>query len=93
MSKLDLMICINGTFEEEKALINKENDEILCKGDYYHDKIDEKIEGFIKGLNYCGYEVIVNEETINPDNELFDSLEFWNENYDDECDYDEDVIQ
>lgn len=33
---------------------------LAMEGDYYHDKIDEKIEGFFLGLDYSGikYEVL-----------------------------------
>lgn len=88
MKKLNLTICTNGTYEEEKALIDKSTKEILCRGDYYHDKIDDFIEGFIYGLNYYGFEVTTNDETINPDNELFEKLEFTNEDCYDENDDD-----
>lgn len=32
---------------------NDEKEEVL-KGDYYHDKIDDKIEGFFEGLEFAG---------------------------------------
>jgi len=81
MKKLNLLVCYNGTFEDEKALLNKDTNEVLCKGDYYHDKINEYIEGFISGLEYCGYEVEKDTIIINPDNELFDKLDFYNDRY------------
>lgn len=28
------------------------NDELVMEGDHYHDKIDDKIEGFLKGLKF-----------------------------------------
>ncbi len=30
---------------------------VVLEGDYYHDKIEEKIDGFVEGLVYVGYEV------------------------------------
>ena len=44
---------INGTYEEEVALIDIETNELLLKGDAYHDKIDKneheyKIEAWYK---------------------------------------------
>ena len=36
---MKLIIFINSTMEDEQALVNSENNEILLKGDYYHDKL------------------------------------------------------
>lgn len=33
------------------------NNKIIKEGDYYHDKINDYIKGFIEGLEYCGNEV------------------------------------
>lgn len=86
MKILNLVKYYNETFEDERALVNKDTGEILCKGDYYHDKIDEHIEGFIRGLKYCGYEVIMDEIDINPDDKLFDKLGFYNDGDYEDCD-------
>lgn len=45
---------------DEKALINADSGEVLLIGDAYHDKIDDRIEGFLQGLDYCekNYEVL-----------------------------------
>ncbi len=40
----------------------KDGKEIILQGDYYHDKIAEKIEGFIEGCFYAGMEVEVGIE-------------------------------
>jgi hypothetical protein len=42
---------------------NDDNAVILC-GDYYHDKIESLIEGFICGLQYCGQGVFVKEISL-----------------------------
>lgn len=94
MKTLNLVKYYNETFEDERALVNKDTGEILCKGDYYHDKINQYIDGFIHGLRYCEYDVITENTIINPKNELFNKLGFYNadadyEDYDDDEDYDE----
>lgn len=79
-----LQIAINSTFEEEKALLNLDNKEVIFRGDYYHDKIDEYIQGFLKGLSYANiqYELLDNA-FITPDMEMFDVCDFVNESYED----------
>lgn len=46
----------------EEARLYDVTDELglTMEGDYYHDKIDEKIQGFFLGLDYSGikYEVV-----------------------------------
>lgn len=37
---------------------------ILEYGDDYHDKGQDKVNGFIDGVKSCGYEVIVNHKRI-----------------------------
>lgn len=31
-----------------------EGDHVILSGDWYHDKIDDQITGFIGGVQYCG---------------------------------------
>ena len=38
------------------------NEKIIFEGDYYHEKVDYKKEGFVEGLRFCGYKVEVIEE-------------------------------
>ena len=72
----------NGTFEDEMALINIEDNEVLIKGDSYHNKIYEQIEGFLLGLSYCNCKYkLVKNKTVNPKDKLFDICEFSNEDY------------
>jgi len=67
---------------DEKALYNINDKEVVMKGDYYHDKIDEKIEGFLKGLEYasmyCQDDFIIakKEEWIDESDDMFDKLYF-----------------
>ena len=71
---------INGTFDEEKALVNMDTKEMILHGNYYDNKIDEYINGFLEGLNYAKvkYELL-ESETITPEYEMFNKCEFWNE--------------
>lgn len=70
----------NATFEEESALINVDTNEVIAKGDYYHDKIDEYIDGILHGLTYAGieYEKLENI-SVTPNMNLFDICDFYNE--------------
>lgn len=54
----------------EKALVD-EYDKTVISGDYYHDKIDEKIEGFLLGLDYAGFKYSVEE--VEKEESLYDS--------------------
>jgi len=74
---MNLTILINDTYEEEKALYDEEKKIIIAKGDYYHDKINEHIDGIIAGIIYCGIEVKVNRKTIKPKDKLFKACEFY----------------
>lgn len=46
------------------TLLNEENIEVMS-GDYYHDKIDDKIDGFFSALDYLGIEYETVTERIN----------------------------
>ena len=78
---MKLRILVNETYDEAKALYNETTNEILLTGDSYHDKIDEYIEGFLKGLQYTNteYELDDEEEYITPNNELFNKCNFIDE--------------
>lgn len=78
---MKLIIFINSTMEDEQALVNLEDNEILLKGDFYHDKIEAQIQGFLKGLKFAEVDFIIEEEIINPDNDMFEKLEFYNDNF------------
>lgn len=46
------------TIEDEIFVMLKDTKgKTVLKGDYYHDKIEDKIDGFVEGLAYVGYEV------------------------------------
>ena len=79
MKKINFIKFINGTLEDEAALYDVNNNEIVIKGDDYHDKIYEKIDGIIQGIKYVGIEVAVEEKIIYPDNEMFNVLDFYEE--------------
>ena len=65
--------------EGEYALIEKDTNKILLKGDYYHDKIYEKIEGFLEGLDYCGVEYKLEFLGLSSDDEMFKTIGFYSE--------------
>ncbi len=48
-------------YDFECALVDEQGN-VLLSGDYYHDKIDSKIDGFILGLKHMGVEVDVSEK-------------------------------
>ena len=77
MKKIKFIKFINGTLENEAALYDVNNNEIVIKGDDYHDKIYEKIDGIIQGIEYVDIEVTVEEKIIYPDNEMFNVLDFY----------------
>ena len=79
MKKIKFIKFINGTLEDEAALYSVSNNEIVIKGDGYHDKIYEKIDGIIQGIEYVGIEVAVEVKIIYPNNEMFNVLGFYEE--------------
>lgn len=79
MKKIKFIKFINGTLEDEAALYDVDNNEIVIKGDYYHNRIYDKIDGIIQGIEYVGIEVAVEEKIIYPDNEMFNVLDFYEE--------------
>lgn len=55
MNKIDdIIIETCSQCGEYKRLIV--NNEVVLEGDYYHDKIDDKIKGFVCALKYLGYD-------------------------------------
>ena len=82
--KRKFIVFRNETFEEEKALVEIVGDmrKIIVKGDYYHDKIDEKIEGFFLALDYLDVEYNLEELSLSSGTPLFEELEFYNDSFD-----------
>lgn len=82
---MKLIIYGNKHYEEEKALVDLDKKKVLLKGDYYHDKIDEKIEGYLQALfDFNIYQQDVSTEWIDYKHELYNFLEFYNEEYDED---------
>ena len=77
---MNLVIYINDTHEEEKALYDLDRGKIVLKGDYYHDKIDYLISGYLMGKDID--EDSIEEIYINSYHELFEELEFYDGNLD-----------
>lgn len=65
MSKINLIHYknIQDSYGEE-ALVNATTNEILLKGDYYHDKISIAIKNFINGLRFANIDFEVEEKTL-----------------------------
>jgi len=65
--------------EEEivKALVNEDTKQLIMNGDYYHDKITEKIQGFLQGLDYTkfGYEWL-ETKVISEDDDMYSICRF-----------------
>lgn len=77
---MNLIIYVNENFEEEKALFDKEETKVILKGDYYHDKIDERIEGYLEALSdFSIYKEEVETEYIDESHELYEKIGFYHE--------------
>jgi uncharacterized protein YgfB (UPF0149 family) len=77
---MTLTIYTNAHYEDERALCNGE--EIIMKGDAYHDKIIQWIDGFLEGLGYADIEFELEEEIIDSTHEMYVELDFYNEDGD-----------
>lgn len=80
---LNLLKVINKNNEEKALLYDYETDTpyIILTGDYYHNKIDEQIEGFITALRFLKIDCEIKEIEINSNDPLFEICYF---NRDDE---------
>ncbi len=75
---MKLIIFANEHFEEEKALFDLEENRVVLKGDYYHDKINEKIEGYLQALyEFNIYKEDVDEEWIDNTHDLYEAIDFY----------------
>lgn len=48
---------MNKYSEDEMILLDDDTGKILLQGDFYHDKINTLIDGYILGLEAAGYKV------------------------------------
>jgi hypothetical protein len=77
---MKLIIYTNDHFEEEKALFDIENNETILKGDYYHDKINEKIKGYLQALREFNiYKDEVDDEWINNEHHHYNLIGFYDD--------------
>lgn len=76
---MQLLRIINATFEDETALVDISTKEpkIITKGDCYHDKIYEIIEGFKMCLNHMKIEYTYNTEMVDKQSDWFEKLDFY----------------
>lgn len=59
-------IITDSEFEESKKLVDAETGEIVLEGDYYHDKIDEQIVGFLHCMDFFGYPYTLEKSSKTP---------------------------
>ena len=84
---MKLRVYINEELDEEQALINEDDLTVLVKGDYYHDKVDARIWGFIDALRYLKIDYkLLKERYINHSDPLFGKFDFVQEDHEE---YDE----
>lgn len=80
-----LLVCVNSVDDTQRALVevmNGEECKVIMSGDWYHDKIIEKMDGFYQALNYFGVEYKqLDFKTVTPDEDLF-----WDLGFIDDCD-------
>ncbi|AID17869.1 transcriptional regulator [Bacillus phage JBP901] len=82
---MKLVIFENATHEEEKALVDLDTGEEILNGDYYHDKIDYRIEGYLAALKDHGiYTDEVPTEEVGKKHEYFAKLRFYDGDYEEE---------
>lgn len=67
-------IYFNEYFDEEAALFIDGN--LVVRGDEYHDKISEFIDGVLFGIELCGHAVEKETQSIDSSNEMFVKCEF-----------------
>ncbi len=77
---MKLIKYVNAHYEEERALVDLDSKKIILKGDYYHDKIDDKIDGYLQALkDHSIYKDKVKRKEIDHKHEMYNELEFYNE--------------
>lgn len=80
-----LLIYRNSIDESQMALVEVLGNgeyEIIMSGDWYHDKISEKIEGFFKALDYFNVQYNrIDDSTLTPEDDLY-----WDLGFIDDCD-------
>ena len=59
---LNLRTYTNAFNEDESALVSEDTKIVLLCGDYDNNHIDDKIEGFLEGLDFCGIEYKLHED-------------------------------
>lgn len=82
---MNLVIYVNDTFEEERALVDLDTGVEILNGDYYHDKIDDRIAGYLSALrDHKIYTDEVPTEYIGKKHEYFGRLDFYDDGYEEE---------
>lgn len=73
---MELTIYTNSTAIEERAL--SVDGEIVLQGNYYDDKIADRINGFMACLDYLGKTYSLTEIILPNTSDLFKSIDFYN---------------
>jgi DNA-binding LacI/PurR family transcriptional regulator len=74
---MKLIIYRNEDFEEEEALFDLESKRVIMSGDYYHNKINERINGYLQALaDFDIYDKEVGYEWIDSSHEHYSLLDF-----------------
>ena len=83
---MKLIKYLNEEWSDEAVLVEvtESRFNLITKGDYYHDKIDEYIDRFTDGLSYAGITYDLEVKRIDAKDKMFEELEFYNPNPEDE---------
>jgi hypothetical protein len=69
---MNLIIYVNDNFEDERTLFDLDKNKLILNGDDYHDKIDERIDGYLEALvDFDIYTKDVPSEWIEEDHEHY----------------------
>lgn len=70
---------INKHYEEEQCLYDVDRQQIIFKGDGYHNKISFLIKGFLMGINKYNISYEYTEEIIDRNHELYEKFDFYDD--------------
>lgn len=73
---MKLLHVTNKEYLDGHALINTETNKAILFGDYYHDHILDKIEGFLTALTFLRINYSLEEKLIDRENPLFEIAHF-----------------
>lgn len=81
---MNLIIYVNANFQDEKMLVDVDENKVLLQGQYDDDKIDYKIAGYLQALKHLGiHNKEVKKEIIKESHSYYKKMEFQIDNDDD----------